>query len=250
MTKISGLGENFYVDGYDVSGDVGSITNCSCPMTPLDVTAINASAYERIGGQRDGVMGWETWFNPAALAQHVVLSTLPTTDRLVSWTLGTAIGSHAASMNAKQINYDMTREQSGSLHFSVSAMANGYAMEWGQLATAGVRTDTEATNGSPLDSGGASTTFGLQAYLHVFEFTGTDVTVKLQESSNNGADAYADVTGGGFTAITADPTSQRIATAANLTVERYLRVVTTTSAGFTSLSFAVNVVRNTLAPVF
>lgn len=250
MTKISGLGQNFYIAGYNLSGDVGSITRCACPMTPLDVTAIDKSAYERIGGQRDGVLDWECWFNDAALQEHAALKNPAITDRIVTWTTGTSIGSSVASMVAKQTNYDMTREQNGSLHFSVSAIANGYAMEWGKMGTAGVRTDTGATAGSALDSGAATTNFGLQAYLHVFSFTGTDATIKLQESSDNGADAYADVTGGGFTQVTAAPTSQRIATATNLAVERYLKVTTVTTGGFSSLAFAVAIVRNGSAPVF
>jgi hypothetical protein len=43
-------------------------------------------------------------------------------------------------------------------------------------------------------------------------------------------------------------TSQRIATAAGLTVERWLRVVTTGT--FSNLVFAVNIVRNPIAVVF
>jgi hypothetical protein len=95
---------------------------------------------------------------------------------------------------------------------------------------------------------GGTQTFGLQAYLQVFSFTGTDATVKLQSSRDNGLlDAWVDVTGGGFTQVTSGPTTQRIATSATLPVERYLRAVTTTSAGFTSLVFNVVVNRNVSA---
>jgi hypothetical protein len=57
------------------------------------------------------------------------------------------------------------------------------------------------------------------------------------------------VTGGGFTQVTAAPFSQRIATATNLAVERYLRATTTTSGGFSEMTFAVLVCRNPLTPV-
>jgi hypothetical protein len=78
----------------------------------------------------------------------------------------------------------------------------------------------------------------------VFSVAGTSVTVKLQESSDNGTDPWADVTGGGFAAATpaASPQCQRIETANDLTVERYLRVVTTGT--FTSAIFAVCIVKN------
>ncbi|WP_372352624.1 hypothetical protein [Streptomyces sp. KL116D] len=98
----------------------------------------------------------------------------------------------------------------------------------------------------PLFNGAAN--FGLQAYLHVFAFTGTSVTVKLQESSDNGVgDPWADVTGGAFTAATAIG-AQRIETARGLTVKRYLRAVSTGT--FTSATFAVSVNRNDVATIF
>lgn len=95
------------------------------------------------------------------------------------------------------------------------------------------------------------TLYGMQAYLQVTSFTGTDVTIKIQSSADNGStDAFADVTGGGFTAVTTGPQVQRIATSATLEIERYLRVVTTTSGGFTSLTFNVVVCPNITATVF
>jgi hypothetical protein len=146
-------------------------------------------------------------------------------------------------MWAKQVGYDPTRGGDGALSYNTAAQANGYGLEWGRQGTAGIRTDTTATNGSSVD-GLAATSFGLQAYLHVFAVTGTSVTVKLQESSDNGVgDAWADVVGGAFTAVNGGATdAQRIQTTINLAVERYLRVVTTGT--FTNAQFAVNIIRN------
>jgi hypothetical protein len=153
-------------------------------------------------------------------------------------------------MVAKQVNYDPDRGTDGSLAFTVNALSNAYGLEWGNQVTAGLRTDTGVTAGSAYDSGAATTNFGLQAYLQVTAFDGTDITIKLQESSDNSGDAYADVTGGGFTQVTAGPTFERIATATNLAVERYLKVTTVTTGGFNSCTFAVMVVRNQAAPLF
>jgi hypothetical protein len=247
VAKQGGLGDNFYVAQFDLSGDVGSIGNISGGPAALDVTAINASAYERLGGLRTGMMEWSTFFNDADDAEHEALSGLLTTDRIVSYFRGTTLGNPAASQVAKQINYDGNRANDGGLTLAVQALSNGYGVQWGRMGTAGKRTDTSATNGSSID-GGAASSFGLQAFLHVFSFTGTSVTVKIQESSDDGGgDAFADVTGGGFTAATG-PTSQRIATAGDLAVERYLRVVTTGT--FSSAVFSVVIVRNTTAVSF
>ena len=114
-----------------------------------------------------------------------------------------------------------------------------------------MRTDTGAANGSSLDLGTGSTAFGLQAYLQVLSFTGTDATITIQESSDNGAgDAWAAVTGGAFTQVTAGPVVERIQTARDQTVERYLRVATTTTGGFSDLQFVVAVHRPNVEVLF
>lgn len=252
MAKTAGMGDNCYIGGNDLSGDIGSLERIGGGPNPLPLTGINVSAHERTGGLRDGAFDFTSWFNPAATQAHPVLSALPTTDVIVTYFRGTAIGNPAASMVAKQVNYDGDRPADGSFTFSVNALPNGYGLEWGDQVTAGMRTDTGATAGTAFDSGAATTNFGLQAYLQVDAFSGTDITIKLQESSDNGADTYADVVGGGFTQITTGqaPKAQRIATATNLAVERYLKVTTVTTGGFSSCTFAVMVVRNLLSPVF
>jgi hypothetical protein len=251
MTKQAGLGDGFYLDGYDLSGDVGALGRIGGGLAGTqDVTGIDKSAMERIGLARDGSLEWTSFFNPALAAAHPVLSALPTTDRIATYCRGRLLGSPAACMVGKQANYDPSRAADGSLTISVQALANGFGLEWGRQLTAGTRTDTGAANGSSVDFGAAGT-FGLQAWLHVTAFTGTDATIQLQQSSDDGAgDAFANVTGGAFAQVTSGPVAQRIQTARNQAVERYLRVVTSTSGGFSSLSFLVVVSVNPVSVVF
>lgn len=448
MSKTSGLGDGLLVDGVDLSGDTGSLGRVGGGSAPLEVTGINKSAMERIGGVRDGGIDWSSWFNPASGAAHANLSTLPTTNRVIFYQRGTSLGSPAACLVGKQIDYAPTRGDDGAMTIALQAQANAYGLEWGKQLTAGTRTDTAATDGTgvafgysgedylrvtgtsgdyastpdaaslditgdidlrvkvalddwtpaaestliakyaatgnqrsyalavtaagalifrwsedgtaeksetssasvsatngavtwvratlDVDVGGTDaevkfytssdgstwtqlgttqangattsifastavlelgaqtggtvnraagkifeaqvlsgiggtsvahpvattsgitdatpltwtvqgsaylssrTLYGLQAYLQVISFTGTDATIKLQSSADDGAtDTYADVTGGAFTQVTSGPTSERIATSSSLEIERYLRVVTTTSGGFTELSFVV-----------
>jgi len=244
VAKQSGLGDNLYIGGFDVSGDTGSIGSIHGGPNPLDVTCIDKLATERLGGVRTGGITWSSFFDNAALAGHPALSTLPTADAQIMYCRGTTLGNPGAAMVAKQIGYDPTRAADGSLTFAVDAQSNGYGLEWGIQHTAGKRTDTAATNGTSVDAGSGST-FGLQAYLQVFSFTGTSVTVTLQESSDNAVgDPFANVTGGSFAAATGQ-TTERIVTSNAQTVERYLRVVTTGT--FSSAVFAVLVVRNPIA---
>ncbi|MFF6781448.1 hypothetical protein [Streptomyces sp. NPDC012510] len=449
MAISNGLGQAFYYGGYDLSGDTGSAEDIGGGLVGTqDVTTIDLSAFKRIGLLRDGRISWMSFFNDATGRAHARLSALPTADQHLMWATGTSIGDPAACLVGKQINYDPTRGQDGTLTIAVNAQGNAYGLEWGDLLTAGKRTDTSATNGTAaefgydsedfvllpgasgdyvstpdaaalditgdidlrvrvamddwtpaaestliakytatgdqrsyalavtatgalifrwsedgtaessetssatvsasagatkwvratldVDNGGGDaavnfytsddgsmwaalgaeqlvgattsifastavleigaqtggtvnrmagkffegqvlsgiggtsvaapvasassngvtdatprtwtvngnayvsshTVHGAQAYLQVFSFAGTDVTVKLQHSHDNGsADAFADITGGGFTQVTSGPTTQRIEIAAGTEIKRYVRAVTTTSGGFTSLVF-------------
>lgn len=246
--KQSGLGDYLYVHGYDLSGDIGAVNKIGGGPAAIDVTAINKSAMERIGGLRDGAIDYSAFFNPTngpgapVASAHQRLSLLPTTDVIMTYVRGAALGGPVACCVAKQLNYDGTRGDDGAMSFAGSTQGNGYGLEWCTGLTAGQRTDTAGTNGAGVALGAGPSAFGLQAYLHVFALTGTSVTVKLQESADNGVgDAWTDVTGGGFVAATG-PGAQRIATAAGQTVERYLRAVS--SGTFTSAVFAVSVNRN------
>lgn len=241
MTKQAGMGDRLFIAGYDYSGDIGSLGGIGGGPALQEVPGIDKSAQERIGLLRDGRIEFSSWFNPALNMSHDRLSLLPTDDVVMSYCRGVAIGSPAALMVAKQPNFDGSRGADGSFSFSVGALANGYGLEWGQQLTAGKRTDTTATNGTSLDTT-ASAAFGAQAYLHVFSFTGTSVTVKVQDSADNSS--FADVTGLTFTAATGI-TTQRLATANDATVRRYLRVATTGT--FTNAVFAVSLVKNEIA---
>lgn len=249
MGKASGLGAGFYVSGNDLSGDTGSLSRIASGRGVLLTTGIDKSAPERVHAHRDGQVTWQAWFNPAAGQAHPVLSALPTADRIVSYCHRTAaVGDSWASMVAKQIIYDGNRGTDGSLTFAVDAQANGYGLEWGQALTAGIRTDSGATNGSSHDYGATigQTTLGAQAYLHVFSFTGTDATVTIQDSTNDSAWATL-VSFTEVATLGGSNTSERVATSASETVDRYLRVITTTSGGFSDLQFAVMVVKNETA---
>jgi hypothetical protein len=314
MSKQSGLGARCLVGGFDISGDVQAIDTVTGGPAPWDVTDITMSAHARQGLLRDGSLGFTTFMNPAGA--HPVLSALPTADTLMSFLVPPlALGSPAVCLNAKQVNYDPTRGADGSLTLKVQGEANGFGTEWCQQLTAGLRTDTAATNGTSLDQGAAFSTpavplttvpvtntsplpatvvvsggtmtnvsvngvtvgagagtytvpsggtitmtftvaptwtwtlqtfLGAQAYLQATAFAGTSVTVAVQDSADNAS--FATVTGLTFTAVTAAPATQRLATANNATVRRYLRVITTGT--FNPATFAVAFNRNIVATAF
>lgn len=247
--KQSGLGDHLYISGHDVSGDIGAVNKISGGPATIDVTAINRSAIERIGGLRDGGIDYSAFWNPTngvgqPAAAHEVLSLLPTGDVLMTYVRGATLGGPVACCIVKQLNYDGTRDDSGAMTFAGSTQGNGYGLEWCNGLSAGQRTDTVPADGDTVDLDTITgvvgpTEFGLQAYLHVLALEGTDITVTLQESTNG--TTWTDVTGGAFDEATGI-TSQRITTARDQAVPRYLRASTTGT--FTSATFSVAVNRS------
>jgi len=247
MAKQGGMGDRLFVDQFNVSGDIGSLGRIGGGRNPSEVTGIDKSAPERILLLGDGALDYAAWFNPDAvgppIGAHSVLKTLPTIDRIGTYCRGAAIGSPAATCVCKQVNYDATRAQDGSLSFAVNMQSNGWGIEWGELLTAGVRTDTVATSpATGMDYGAVSTLFGWTAYLHVFSVTGTSVTVTVQDSADNsafaslaGGSAFGAVAPGGIGAFRLTSSS------ATATVRRYVRAITTGT--FSNAQFAVNFVR-------
>jgi hypothetical protein len=299
MSKQNGLGARFLVGGYDISGDIQALDQINGSVGLLPATDITQSAQARITGLRDGSIGFTCYMDPANA--HPVLSALPTADTLMTPLLPPlAIGSPAACLVAKQVNYDPSRGTDGSLLMKTEGQGNGYGLEWGVALTAGLRTDTADTNGASLDQGAGFTTpavpasgtpatntspvaatvvvsggtvsnvvvngvsvgtgdgtytvpsgqsitltysaaptwtwtlqtaYGAQAYLQVTGFTGTSVTVTVQQAPDNATWT----TLAAFTAVTAAPAWQRVPVTG--TVSRYLRAITTGT--FTSATFAV-----------
>lgn len=248
MSKQSGLGDALYVAGYDLSGDIQAVNQVRGGPAVFEVTGIDKSAIERIGGERDGAIEVTSFFNKATGRAHPRFSSLPTADIGVTYCRSTVLGAPAAFEVAKQVDYAPTRAADGSLTAAVAAPSTTYGLNWGVQLTAGTRTDTAATNGTSVDTT-ASASFGGQALLHVTAFTGTDVTVKIQDSADNVS--FSDVTGFGFTQITSStPSWERIALGATDTIRRYVRAVTVTTGGVTSVSFQVAMCKNTTETVF
>jgi len=237
MAKSSGLGGNFYIAQFDLSGDVGAVQTVSSKRAVLDMTSIDKSAIERILGQKDGEISFTSFWDTAAGAEHLALSTALTTDRIVTYAVGTTLGADAASLIGKQIDYAPTRGQDGSLVATVQTLGNGQSFDWGYLLTTGKQTFAGAASTTSIDDyGGTSTAFGAAAYLHAFSIATGTATVTVQDSAS-AASGFANLTGMGFTNVTA-ATSQRIQGATNATVRRYIRLDITGT--FTNLVCAVS----------
>lgn len=79
MAKQSGLGDNFYIGGYDLSGDVASMDQVSGGPALLTATGIKQSANARLFGLRDGTFKFTTYFEnvPAIVTPGFPASNTP-----------------------------------------------------------------------------------------------------------------------------------------------------------------------------
>src|SRR5258708_22034065 len=181
MAKTAGLGDNLYVAGFDIGGDTNSVGKISGGPVALDVTDVTQSGHSRLGGERDGGIDFTAYHDAAVGASHDALSPLPTADAMVTYFRGGVLGNPAASMVAKQVNYDPTRATDGSLTFAVSTQAHGFGLEWGVQLTPARRVDGSATAAGPsnsFDTGGAPS-FCAPAHFHLFAFPCPHLAISL-----------------------------------------------------------------------
>jgi hypothetical protein len=233
MAKESGLGQQIFVNGYDLSGDVATIDNAGSPRELLDITGLNAPAHERVMGLSDGNLGVSSWFNDATEQEHEAFKGLVTTDRIMMWAFGATRGDVAACLVAKQINYDPSRGADGSLSFTIDTQAaSGVPLEWGNTLTTGKETHSSAAVSTSRDDG-ATTGYGLVGILSVTDLDSGTATVSIQQS----ADDVTFATILSFVAVAAAdaPTAQRLTLSG--AILRYLRVSTTGT--FSNLDFCM-----------
>ena len=247
MAKQAGLGDNFYSGAFDLSGDIAAFSKISGGNpNQQDTTDITQFGHARLGLERDGGMDVSVLFDPTTA--HPVLSALPTSDAIASYFRGTALGNPAACCSSKQINYDWSRGNDGSLLGAVSLQANQFGLEWGVQLTPGHRVDGSATAAGASNSVDtlASLSFGAQMYVHLFAFAGTSVTIKVQDSADN--ISFADVAGTSLTTAALNAAQAvRVTVPNTTTLRRYLAVATVGT--FTNADFAVMVHKNEVAGI-
>ena len=221
MAKQAGLGDAFYIGGYNLSGDVSSVDTVSARRATIDTPVLEKSAMVRLPGMADGEISFTSWFDDGTDLSHTALKTLATTDNEVLYCRGIAADSPAAMLVAKQINYDFTRATDKALSASIQCLSNGTALEWGVLLQAEA-THSSATSSSSKDDS-ASSSAGLAAVLQIVSINSGTPTFKIMDSANNSD--WADLVS--FTAVANgnEPASERVSVTG--TVNRYLRVTST-----------------------
>lgn len=240
--RESGLGAGLYINQFDVTEDYNSVDVLSKSLATIDQTGLRTTGPTRKAGRLGGELTGKVFLNQDAGRAHELFSTLSRSSRQASYFHRETLGAPVASLIGRQMNYDTKRAQDGDLKLDVQLLSTDWWLDWGLALTAGMRTDTGATNGAAVDFGswGAPASFGAQGYLHVKAFTGTSATITIQRDDNSGFTTPTTLLT--FTVVSA-ATFEQVLTTRTATVERYLRVITTGT--FSSLQFAVAATVNT-----
>jgi hypothetical protein len=240
------------IGGANISGDTRSVGNLGISYETVDVTGWDdAGLKEYLMGQGDSMFGpLQAMLNNRAAAigpvkpgSHVVLS--PVGEPIASAFIGIggapSIGCPAFSMETTQTSYTATAANSDAVivdaDFTTRANA-GRISGWGQALAVGASYDDTEELGS-LD-GGAATTGGFVAVLHIEQSAGAmaanDWEVTIEDSAND--TDFATI--GTFTLDGTTASAERIT--ATGTVRRYVRAVLTKIDG-TDLIAWVNFIR-------
>jgi len=257
MAKTAGLGDGLLVSGYDVSGDVGSISGIQTTFGEQDMTSIDMSARDRAQLIENGSLAFNNFCNDSdgegseARGIHDLLTGStpgPRTTHQVAYHRGRAVGSWVANLLAQRFSYSLARTQSGSLLGTVNASSTGgleQAIAWSRSLTPFVGDDVPSTPEG--ENPWADTEYGafelgadsIRVWFHVLEFTGTDAVIKVQDSAN-GTTGWADLLTLWDSAADGTPPVAGYEDYTAGDAEDFLRVVVETTDGFTVLRFAAS----------
>ena len=231
MAFAHGKGAGVWMNEFDFASDLTQY-NFGKTRQLVNVTTFGNDDKVWLAGLGEGQINFQGIWNPAANQTDEEIVALDGTEVVItaSPTGATAIGDRAHMVNGELDNYQPRAPVNDAVRFSVSYT--------GDDAQGGVilheNAQESATGNHTSVDGSAQTTNGAVANLHVTQFSGTDATVTIEDSTDDSVwgslVAFTQVTG---------TTSERVSVAG--TVERYVRVALTGT--FTTVTFVVSFAR-------
>ena len=241
MAAVHGSGVGILFDEFDMSTYFNQATLTKSVQVVDDTrfqpgVALPSRTY--IPGPGEGSVSFQgLWDATAVSGSDVVLDAALGTDTIITIGVGgyATVGDPAVMLQALNAGYQ-TRS---SVNDAVRVVANATATPGGIRVNGkilhGLTAETTTMNGASVNNL-ASSAFGGVGHLHVTAFTGTNATVKIQDSPNDAA--WSDLIA--FTSITG-VTSERLTDTG--TVDQYVRAIISVD-NFTSMTFAVSFARN------
>lgn len=230
------------VNGYNLTGDSNKVM-FNDTRTMLEATSFGDSVQKFIPGQRKISIDHSGYFEAAAGRSHPVLRANDVSG-VVSVLLGQntapAVGDPVYSLSILQGKY-MPKPQVGQiLPFNANFVSTGATGGWGVALTPPVSI-TNTTTGTGVD-GGAATTKGGGAYLHILTAVAGDTYSIIVEGATNAGFSTGLTTLATFSLNGSAVGSQHIALSG--TIPRYMRYkATRTGSAGNTLQLAVTLVR-------
>lgn len=230
MAFVAGKNTVLLADGVALTGTLNQ-TSAQGALRTIQATPYGVDDREFVAGLAEGSVTVGGMFE--ASTSDTELYDALDNGRLVTVTFGTAIGDGALLIDANETSYSLRSAPDDLVRLNATFQGTGPVRGGPVLHPLGAETSTGSF--SSADSG-ASSAFGGVGHLHVSAFTGTNCTIKIQDSANNST--WADLIT--FSSVTG-VTSQRSTVAG--TVDRYLRA-NITAGTFTSVTFSVAFARH------
>ena len=202
-TKIAAKSVRVYLDKYNLSGDLNATDQAFNVETPL-VTCFSNEGPRRVEGNYDTEDNDLGFFDGDAGAHDAILAAIvgDGIDHYLGKLFGTTEGDTAYEKIVRIDGQPRSGGLGGAVLLNFSSKGSGGAYRGVILRSATV---TGAGNGTGQNLGATVSGDEFAVTFRVLSFTGTNITLKVQESSDDGGgDAYADIaslTSGALTAI-------------------------------------------------
>lgn len=221
MAFVPGINSRYYVGPMRFSV-FGKSLSADVTCAQLDSSSAEDTAITYVNGQKNGSASIDMMLDTeyATTSQFTTLNTWQTTQQPITVGFdGLAIGDTAWMLNGNQSSVSYGSPVGDLVSVNVSVQPDG-PVDWGQVVDAETAI-TEDTNGAAVD-GGASSSNGGVAHLHVTGFVDLTSNDIIIEQSANGSTSWTTVAT--FSSVSAVG-SERVVIAPGTAVARYLRVV-------------------------
>lgn len=233
---------------YDISA-YSTEVGVSTKIETGEVTTLGNSAKTYITGLADATISIKGLFEANVAATEPVLNAYFTADATPAVTVSpdgglvnpvAGVGRRAYLAQVKSTSSEISAPVSDVVSLNVELQCTGGA-RGGHILEAS-RTDTATTNGTNyLDNGAASTVTGATGNLHVTANTrSTASVIKIQHSTDNST--FVDLIT--FSTVALGTLTSEQVSVATTPVNRYIRAISTLTAGTGSITFTISFARS------
>jgi hypothetical protein len=224
-----------YLDEINISGKISAFGLDLSQETPV-VTCLSDDGPRRVVGNYDHKASFSGFFDgdDDEFDEQAFVNFRTDEDHYLSTLFGTSEGVLSYQDVCRLVSQPRSGAVGGAIMLNLEAEGSGVRTRGVVLRNATV---TGTGNGTGRNMGATLSGTLLAVHFHLIALTGTDIALKLQESSDDGGgDAYADITGLASGTLTGAGVVRKTTTAAT---EAYKRVVISSPSGFTSATIVV-----------